>query len=140
MRFKNKYKDSRIAELNLVPLMDVLMTVLTFFIIVSMTLTSQQGGLDIELPTTEAEAGVSKQKTPDPLFIGIDKDGKILMLNQTVTKEKMAQEIQAYLAAKPEGAVILKADRKLTYEKVIEILGDMKDIGGDRVSLAIGQK
>jgi biopolymer transport protein ExbD len=118
--------------------MDVLMTILTYFIIVSMTLTSQQGGLNIELPTTQA--GVSQEKTTDPLFIGIDKDGKIMILNQTVTKEKMAQEIQTYLATKPEGAVILKADRKLTYEKVIEILGDMKDIGGDRVSLAIDQK
>lgn len=138
MRFKNKYQNSHIGELNLVPLMDVLMTILTYFIIVSMTLTSQQGGLNIELPTTQA--GVSQEKTTDPLFIGIDKDGKIMILNQTVTKEKMAQEIQTYLATKPEGAVILKADRKLTYEKVIEILGDMKDIGGDRVSLAIDQK
>jgi biopolymer transport protein ExbD len=120
--------------------MDVLMTVLTFFIIVSMTLTNQQGSLDIELPPTQSAAGATKENVPDPLFIGINKDGEILILNQRVTKEKMAQEIQLYLTAKPEGAVILKADRKLSYEKVIEILGEMKEIGGDRVSLAIDQK
>jgi biopolymer transport protein ExbD len=37
----------------------------------------------------------------------------------------------------PQGAVVLNADRKLAYEEVVQILGKMRDIGGDRVSLAI---
>ncbi|PSB00625.1 ExbD/TolR family protein [Merismopedia glauca] len=140
MRFKNKYKDSHISELNLVPLMDVLLTVLTFFILISMTLTKQQGGVNIELPTTSKSAGVSKEQSPDPLIIGLNKQGEILLVNKPVTKEDLDVKIQAYLQEKPEGVVILKADRKLPYEQVLQLLASMKEIGGDRVSLAIDQK
>jgi biopolymer transport protein ExbD len=45
--------------------------------------------------------------------------------------------MQAYLQQHPEGAVVLNADRKLPYEEVVKVLGKMRDIGGDRVSLAI---
>jgi biopolymer transport protein ExbD len=45
--------------------------------------------------------------------------------------------MQAYLKQHPQGAVILNADHKLPYEQVVQLLGKMRDIGGDRVSLAI---
>jgi biopolymer transport protein ExbD len=41
------------------------------------------------------------------------------------------------LQKNPQGAVVLNADRKLPYEQVVQVLGKMRDIGGDRVSLAI---
>jgi biopolymer transport protein ExbD len=45
--------------------------------------------------------------------------------------------MQDYLRKYPNGAVVLNADRKLSYEQVVQLLGRMRDIGGDRVSLAI---
>ena len=121
-------------EVNLVPMMDVLLTVLTFFIIISMTLTSQQS-VDVTLPS--ANAGLSQQKNPDPLIIGLNQQGQILLANQPTSRDQLAQQMQTYLTQHSQGAVILKADRKLPYEEVVRVLGDMRDIGGDRVSLAI---
>jgi biopolymer transport protein ExbD len=48
--------------------------------------------------------------------------------------------MQDYLQKNPNGAVVLNADRKLPYEQVVQLLGRMRDIGGDRVSLAIESK
>ncbi len=135
MRFKSKHKSSQMPEINLVPMMDVIMTILTFFIILSMTLTNQQNAVNVTLPS--AGKGLSEQKIPDPLVVSINQQGELFLGKQQITEAQLAQPMQAYLQQHPEGAVVLNADRKLPYEEVVKVLGKMRDIGGDRVSLAI---
>ncbi len=135
MRFKSQQKSSQMPEVNLVPMMDVIMTVLTFFIIVSMTLTNRQNAVNITLPS--AGNGLSEQKTPDPLVVSLNPNGQLFLGNQQITEAQLAQPMQDYLRKYPNGAVVLNADRKLPYEQVVQLLGRMRDIGGDRVSLAI---
>ncbi len=134
MKFKANQQASRMPEPNLVPMMDVVMTVLTFFVIVSMTLTSFQA-VDVPLPSTDK--GISKEKPTDPIIVGMNRQGQILMNNTTVTDTQLAQLIVTYLEKNPKGTVVLKADKDVTYEKVVKVLGTLRDIGGDRVSLAI---
>ena len=134
MKFKSQQQGSQMPEPNLVPMMDVILTVLTFFIIVSMTLTSFQA-VDVPLPSTDK--GVNKEKPIDPIIVGMNRQGQILMNNTTVTDTQLAQLIVAYLQKNPKGTVVLKADKQVTYEKVVQVLGTLRDIGGDRVSLAI---
>ncbi|HEY9729160.1 MAG TPA: biopolymer transporter ExbD [Chroococcales cyanobacterium] len=135
MKFKSDSHNSEMPELNLVPMMDVLMTILTFFIIVSMTLTSQQSVIDVTLPS--ADAGANEQKNPDPLVVALNQQGQTSLSSQVVSQDQLAQQIVQYLNSNPQGAVVLKADSQLPYQKVIKVLGTMRDIGGDRVSLAI---
>ena len=134
MKFKAQQQGSQMPEPNLVPMMDVILTVLTFFIIVSMTLTSFQA-VNVPLPSTDK--GISKEKPVDPIIVGMNRQGQILMNNTTVTDTQLAQLVVTYLQKHPKGTVVLKADKEVTYEKVVKVLGTLRDIGGDRVSLAI---
>ncbi|WP_009634461.1 ExbD/TolR family protein [Synechocystis sp. PCC 7509] len=126
---------SQMPEINLVPMMDVLMTVLTFFIIISMTLTAQQQSVNINLPSTNT--GANTVKTPDPLVVGLTQQGILQVANNPVTDAQLSQQMQVYLQTNPNGVVVLQADKKLPYEQVVQVLGKMRDVGGDRVSLAI---
>lgn len=137
MPLKSRFRASasQMPEINLVPMMDVLMTILTFFIIISMTLTAQQQSVNINLPSTQA--GVNEVKTPDPLIIGLTNQGILEVASKPVTEVQLNQQMQAYLQTNPNGAVVLQADKKLPYEQVVQVLGKMRDVGGDRVSLAI---
>lgn len=137
MPLKSRFRASKsqMPEINLVPMMDVLMTVLTFFIIISMTLTAQQQSVNINLPS--ANTGANTVKTPDPLVVGLTNQGTLEVANNPVTDAQLSQQMQAYLQKNPNGAVVLQADKKLPYEQVVQVLGKMRDVGGDRVSLAI---
>ena len=137
MPLKSRFRasTSQMPEINLVPMMDVLMTILTFFIIISMTLTAQQQSVNIDLPSTNA--GANTVKTPDPLVVGLTNQGTLEVANNPVTDAQLSQQMQAYLQKNPNGAVVLQADKKLPYEQVVQVLGKMRDVGGDRVSLAI---
>lgn len=134
MRFKRKHRNGSVPEVNLVPMLDVLMTVLTFFIIVSMTLATQQG-VQVQLPSNQPASPTEPQ--PDPLVIHIKAGDQLLLNNQPIARAELLPNIKAYLEKTPKGAVVLQADRQLPYEQVIQMLGEMKDVGGDRVSLAI---
>ena len=136
MNFKTHQKSSsQVPEINLVPMMDVLMTILTFFIIISMTLSSQQRALNVTLPSTDAE-GVSLE-APDPLVVSLAVDGQIGLQSQVVNQTQLTSAISTYLAENQQGAVLLKADRQVSYEQLARLLSQMQAVGGDRVSLAI---
>ncbi|WP_421656105.1 ExbD/TolR family protein [Leptothermofonsia sp. ETS-13] len=135
---RNRQNESRVPEVNLVPMMDVLMTVLTFFIIISMTLTGQEAAVKVNLPS--AKLGVKEQETTDTMIVGLDSQGQILIEGQPVNIDQMAQKIVTYLDTRPNGIVVLKADQKLSYDKVASMLQIMQDIGGGNVSLAVDKK
>ncbi|NCJ07344.1 biopolymer transporter ExbD [Synechococcales cyanobacterium C] len=132
MRFKKQ--SSPLPEVNLVPMMDVLMTILTFFIIISMTLTSQQT-LNINLPGVGS--GSSAQNQPDPLVIGLNGQRQILLEGRIVNEAQLADQMLALWQRHPDRPVILKADKQLDYREVAQLLKRLRDLGGDRVSLAI---
>lgn len=133
MRFKHRQQQG-VPEINLVPMMDVILTILTFFIVISMTMTNFQS-VDATLPS--ADKGINKEQPIDPLVIGVTKAGQVEIGNAPVTETQIGEQVAAYFQKNPKGTVILKADKALPYERVVKTLGVLRDIGGDRVSLAI---
>lgn len=137
MKFKGRRSNnSEIPQVNLVPMMDVLMTVLTFFIIISMTLTGEV--VNVFLPRTDSEPQAEEEDTTSATFVvGLNAEQEILIRNQPVSAEQMIEQMQDYFEQNPEGIVMLKADRELTYREVSELLKTMRDVGGGRVLLGI---
>jgi biopolymer transport protein ExbD len=139
MRFKtDRQAHSGIPEVNLVPMMDVLMTVLTFFIIISMSLSGTPiAGLI--LPKTDG-AGVEKGDDKAVLVIGLNSKEEIVLEDKSINVTQLGEAMQKFYTQHPDGVVSLKADKSLTYSQVVKLLKTMRDIGGDQVSLAIDRK
>ena len=121
-------------EPNLVPMMDVVLTVLMFFIVLSMAPKAKMIK-NVALPS--ADKGKVEEVLPNPLIVGMNKQGQILVDNQPIDDPTLANKVVEYLNKNAKGAVVLKADKGLAYEKVIKTLGVLRDVGGDRVSLAL---
>lgn len=134
MQFKNQQQDSKLPEINVIPMLTVMMGTLAFFVIVTVLFTAQQG-VDVTLPGTEGST--TQEVTPDPLVVELNQQGRILLDNQSIGRDQLAQQTRAYLGRNPKGAVLLKPDPRLPYEQVVQLLGEMRNTAGDRVSLAI---
>lgn len=114
------------------------MSVLTFFIITSMTLSGRRIA-NVSLPIVGN--GVREQSSfLEPLIVGLNQSGEIILENQPITLTTLEKEIESYLKQNSQALVVLKADKKLSYKQVVQILEKMRDVGGDRVSLAIERK
>jgi biopolymer transport protein ExbD len=123
-------------EVNLVPMMDVVMTILTFFIIVSMTLTNATVVKEVSLPSTENKK-VTENEPPEPLVVGVNKQGQLVLKEAPVGEAELGKQVVEYLTKNPKGAVVLKADKSLSYDKVVKAIAVLRDVGGDKVSLAV---
>ena len=129
---------SKIPEVNLVPMMDVLMTVLTFFIIISMTLTGRQLiGIEIPENVEGTDAEVDAEVQVEALIIGLDSNGNIILEDEQISFQQLTQRIRTHFAENPDGTLLLKADKNLPYGDVAVFLTNLRDIGGNRVSLAV---
>lgn len=136
MTRKKRRLESTIPEVNLVPMMDVLMTVLTFFIIISMSLTSQSI-LTVEAPEADGNGGEEGEvEAIEPFVIGLNADNEILISDEPVDRTILREQMRAYYADNPEGYIRIKADRALDYEDVTDLLITLRDMGGGRVALA----
>ena len=136
MGLRSRHESSGVPEVNLVPMMDVLMTVLTFFVIISMELSGVQI-FGVRLP--QAVSGVDEEivERAEPLVIGLREDGSTVYNDAPVTVAALAPIVQDYFVENPDGFVMLKADRTLPYADVATLLADLRSIGGKRVSLAV---
>ena len=135
MKLKNRGKRA-MPEVNLVPMMDVVMTILTFFIIVSMTLTNAKTVKEGSLPSID-DKNLTTDEPTDPLVVGVNRTGQLVLDDQPVDDAKLAQAVVTYLDSNPKGSVVLKADKDLNYDKVVKAIAVLRDVGGDKVSLAI---
>jgi len=124
-------------SIDLIPMLNVMMAVLAFFVMLTTTLTNEQG-VDIQLPNTSGEEENEPQENPtDSLVVKLNPEGQIELKEQVLTSEQLIGEMQAYLQKNTQGTVQLVADPQAPYEKVVQLLGEMKAVGSDRVSLGI---
>lgn len=139
MRSRRSRPNSRIPEVNLVPMMDVLMTVLIFFVIISMGLTGVQiNGVTLPRSVEGADEQITEQTAESkPFIIGLTDDKALVMDGEPVDLNALAPAIKTYFQENPDGSIMLKADRALPYDDIAELLSELRKIGGRRVSLAV---
>lgn len=134
MPLRGRHQASKMPEIDMIPMLGVMLVVLAFFVFVTMTLRSQQG-TNLTLPS--AKTGAAEVEAAEPLVVALNLQNQISVDGKVVTPEELSTPLVTYLNKNPKGTIVLKADRQLSYKKVLPLLETLKAIGGDRVSLAI---
>ncbi len=125
------------VQIQIIPLIDVVFCILTFFILASLQFTRQQS-INIDLPQANtASPSVPAQGERQILPVTIDAFGQIYVEKDAIERQQLGDILKNYLAQNPRGTLVLYASRSATYNDVIEILDLLRQVGGDRVSLAI---
>ena len=137
MRFRNASDDNGIPTIDLIPMLTVMMGVLAFFVVVSVSLGSEQL-IQVDLPPEQTDdTPTATDIVQEPFVIEMDAAGQQLLNGQPIDTARLSVEIEAYLARNPEKTVYLVPSRDLPYEQVMQFLGEMRGVGGDQVSLAL---
>ena len=137
MRNRRK-RHSKVPEVNLVPMMDVLMTVLIFFVLISMGLTGVQiNGVTLPRSVDSADETVVEREESEPFVIGLTEDKELVLEGEPIDLETLSPAIQTYFQENPDGSIMLKADRALPYDDIAGLLSELRGIGGRKVSLAV---
>jgi biopolymer transport protein ExbD len=135
MRSRHSHRSNKMPEVNLVPMMDVLMTVLTFFIVITMLMTVDKT-VNTQLPSNQPDRSNPQPNMPDPFVAQLDQKG-VRVKDTSMDTSSLIQAAKTYLGQNPKGIVALQVAPEVPYEKVVDLLGQLKEMGGDRVTLAI---
>ncbi len=121
---------SLVSDINVTPLVDVMLVLLIIFMVTAPMMTQ---GLDVELPETTGKALPQKQ---EPIVIAIDASGAIQVGQVRADIRLLAQEL-ARLAADtgPRRPVLLKADKRVAYGVVAQVMAAVKEAGFDELGM-----
>ncbi|MBE9076297.1 biopolymer transporter ExbD [Romeria aff. gracilis LEGE 07310] len=124
-------------RIEILPLIDVIFCILTFFILAAVGLTRQQA-ISLDLPTAETGTAVPESAGRDRLFVSVDAAGQVYIeQNQSpVPLQQLYDILQQFQQFAPEGTIVLYAAREARYNDVIRVLDLLRAVGGDRVALA----
>lgn len=132
MNFRPHDRDE--PELNLIPLIDVLIILLIFLVMT--TTFAQQSGLEIRLPEARSTAPLSPEK---PLAILIDAEGRFLIAGQPVpvaTSATIQRALKAAAGEQKDPLILIEADQNSRHQALVLTLEALEQLGFQRISFA----
>jgi biopolymer transport protein ExbD len=140
MKIRKKYQSSASAEINLTALLDVVFSILAFFILLSSALiVPNRIGIDLPISDRNSSGNPNSDnlKSEDVFIITLDSSGQMLSDGKSIAPQKLEQDIRQFLATSAQGVVVLSADNtNVSYQLVINRLSELRAIAGNRVAIA----
>lgn len=124
------YNEEQIAEINIIPFVDIILVILIVFMVTAPLLI--QKGFSVKLP----QASSSTRQPPSKVQIAISNTGDLLIKGQLVSTKDLAFYIRKLLENGPISSVTIQADRSVSHGRVIEIVNIIKTNGVNRFSFA----
>ena len=118
-------------EINILPMIDVIFSILAFFIISSLFLTRSQG-LPVDLPSAQT----SEPKQSVQLNITIEPDGKLFLNRQPIELDNLKGALSEKIAPDSESVVIINADTKVEHGTVVKVMDRLRQVPGAKMAIA----
>jgi biopolymer transport protein TolR len=138
MKLENKnsrsFNNKPMSEINVTPLVDVMLVLLIIFMITAPLLTT---GVPVDLPSTESHALPGQD---EPLTITINKNKEIFIGDSLVKPETLAVKLNAIANLNKESRIFVRADELLSYGEVMELMSIITNAGYNKVALLTKQK
>ena len=124
-----RYKRTPISQINVTPMVDVMLVLLVVFMITAPLLTV---GVPIDLPKTAASRIVGQD---EPLVVSLAPDGKIYLQDAELALDELIPRLIAITENRRESRIFLRGDRAIAYGQVMTVMGAMNQAGFSRVAL-----
>ncbi len=131
----SKYRDRKrkpIAEINVVPYIDVMLVLLIIFMVTAPLLTE---GVKIDLPQTTANPVDYNPESPEPFILTVDADGQMYIDDLEKTQQQVLTYAAALYREKPATDFLVRGDKSALYDDVLNAMVILKTAGVETVSL-----
>lgn len=128
MAFGSDTEGEMMSEINVTPLVDVMLVLLVVFIITAPLLTPQ--ALKISLPATDA---VEQHELPQKVSLLVDASGNIALENQHISDDGLTRLLQSH-SAEPDFQLQIEADKAVPYGRIAELMALAQHAGVAKLS------
>ena len=130
-RRRGRYRP--LAEINVTPLVDVMLVLLIIFMVTAPLMTS---GVSVDLPKTTSQP---LNTDSEPLTVSINAQGAIFLQEDPVDLTDLVAKLQAIAQNNPERRIFVRGDKSNTYGRIMEVMGTITEGGFTKVALLADQ-
>ena len=126
----NQKKPKVVSEINVTPLVDVMLVLLVIFMVTTPML---MNGIELNLPETQEKKSV--EMTEEIIILSLTKDNKLYLGKELLSTKKYISIIKNKLMRSKEKALFLRADESISYGRVAKLMGSLRNGGISKISL-----
>lgn len=119
------------AQINIVPMIDVIFAILTFFIVSTLFLTRSEG-LSVNLP----QASTSQVQPSTPVTVTIDAKGQISLNRKPIQLQALDTQVRQLIRPNQESLVIVNADKSVNHGQVVSVMDVLRQVPGAKLAIA----
>ena len=119
------------SEINVTPMVDVMLVLLVIFMVTAPLLTV---GVPVDLPKTKASVLPGKD---EPLVITIDGMGRVFLQETEIELEKLVPRLRAITANRQDTRIFVRGDRSVFYGQIMQVMGTVNAAGFAKVALIV---
>lgn len=117
------------SEINVTPLVDVMLVLLVVFIVTAPLLTHS---IKVDLPQASAQTNPEK---PETITLAIDGAGRLFWNNQPIDRATLSQNLQRTAQRQPQPTLYVRADRNTRYQVIADVMADASRVKLEHIGL-----
>ena len=123
------------ARIEIIPLIDIIFFLLATFIMVSLSMTKNQG-VNVALPTAGTAASLGDQAQMEKaLTLSVNEKGEVYFNKEKITIAQLPMKLQTIKATSKEPKVIINSDGAANFSKVVAVLDEVRRVGIAKVGI-----
>ncbi|MEY4138587.1 MAG: hypothetical protein RLZZ371_769 [Pseudomonadota bacterium] len=115
------------SDINMTPLIDVMLVLVVIFIITAPLLASS---IKLDLPVAE---GAKSGDAPRSVTLVVDASGQTYLQDQAVAMDVLVRQLQTLARVNPQTEILLRADKTVPYGRIVEVMGAAQSAGLNRI-------
>ena len=125
-----------VSDINVTPMVDVMLVMLIIFMVITPMLSK---GVSVDLVKTKNPITMQSADKEDAVLVAVSRDGKAFLGSNQINPKDLPQKIKDMLTNKLDKTCYLKADSRARYEKVVDVVNNMRAGGVDSLGLLTEQ-
>jgi biopolymer transport protein ExbD len=134
--FKKKEAQTPVSDINVTPMVDVMLVLLIIFMVITPLLSK---GIQVNMVKTKNPIAMQAADKSDAILVAITRDGRSYLNNNQMPPEDLAPKVKDLLTNRLDKTVYIRADARAKYEKVVDVVDNLRAAGVDQVGLLTEQ-
>jgi biopolymer transport protein ExbD len=125
-----------VADINVTPMVDVMLVMLIIFMVITPMLSK---GVSVDMAKTKNPIAMQAADKSDAIVCAVTRDGKTYINTTMTLPEDMPQKVKDLLSGRLDKTVFVKADQRAKYERVVDVVDNLRAAGVDQLGLLTEQ-
>src|SRR5690349_19908499 len=125
-----------VADINVTPMVDVMLVMLIIFMVITPMLSK---GVSVDMVKTKNPIPMQAADKSDAVVIAVSRDGRVYLGQNQIAASELPPKVKDLLVNRLDKTVFVKSDQRAKYEKVVEVVDNLRAVGVDQLGLLTEQ-